>query len=1323
MMKTLRRLASILCLMHAMVPAFSESEHEPDYLFRSFGVDEGLSQNTVYSILQTDEGFMWFGTREGLNMYDGSVFKTIPVRDAFPSNYSVNSICQGPDGTIWVGTMGGLCRYDQSMEELVRVHVPGLDEDCGIPSLVKAPSGDIWAPLGSKGILHIGMDGTMSVVSRSGRSGLSYIPEAICFSPDGTGYLIQEGGQVLSSADGFESVSDVLRQQDRLWGPGNRARAVICSATGRLYTVTKTTLYCIKLSDASICTYLIPIPHALALDSEGNLLVGTDEGIRMFDPELRFLKSIRADISVEDGLRDDAIYSLYCDDKGGIWGGTYFCGAFYMTSNNAAVRNYAPSSKDSILGQRVREIHMDGDGTVWIGTEDKGLLHFFPAEDRFEHVDVSDETANIQGILVDDDGIWVGTHSTTVPLIFIDRKTGRRKPYPEAGNDVLSLLKTRGGVVTAATQSGVMYYNPDLDKFVPDQVMNVPAMSLTEDQSGNVWASTNGGLYLKMFGHDDWRHIEHDPSDPESLPSDMVLHVYQDRNSRIWVATRNGGVAQYDPASRRFTRLLDNGVLPYNTVYRIVEDFDGLLWLTTSHGIVHFDPRTNAYTTYSSQDGLLSGQFNYNSLCMDDNGRLYAGTVIGLVSFDPYLITRTAQSSPVVLTSLRSVAARTGRDVIYHSGELADMDNVTLHHRDNTFDIGVAVINYQFPHKNRFLYQMEGYDPTWHIARNGILRFANLRPGHYSFHVKGINADDSFNGQFRDLDITVKPPLLLSWWAFIIYLAIVALASIAAYKYVSYRTRTRLEAAEREMDFQKQKEVYAAKFEFFTNIAHEIKTPLSLISGPAESLRSRIPQDDREAVEDIECVLRNSNRLSVLVGQLLDFRRVEAGGFEFSPAETDVSQLLRGVFSSFEKGRYDRRFSLEVQGPDVICAVDKELMTKLFTNLMSNAVKYSKSYVDVVMSSDANSFTVSVTNDGDVVPLQNRESVFTPFVRYNSGDRQVSGTGIGLPLSRSLAAMHAGTLEMDDDETVNRFVLDIPIVHTEAPAESHEEEIEALPVEAEESEETGRRTILVVDDNQEIRRFVARQLDDTYNIIRARDGLNALEKLQSRQIDLVISDVMMPEMDGMELCDRVKSDLVLSHIPVILLTAKDDIGSKIEGLGHGAEAYIEKPFSMDLLRATIKGIFDNRSRVRHHFAESVTGENTVPITFGMSKVDKELVERIDRYIAANLGNPDLSVEDLAAEVCMSSSNLFRKMKGLLDMTPNEYIQGQRLRKAAEMLSLDSCTVADVSEATGFSTHSYFSSCFKKHFGKTPKEYQRDCHSTPPVGFFKKSENF
>ncbi|MDR0893655.1 MAG: response regulator [Mediterranea sp.] len=1310
-------------LLLILLFGISSRAAERQYAFRTLDSNSGLSQNSVNAILQDRQGFMWFGTKDGLDRYDGLRFHHFLKENGTLGNNYITALHEDRQGVIWIGTDDGLYLYSPLTETARRFDLlsdRGTQIENTINTLTGDRDGGVWIGVQGQGIFYYNPKSKQLVHRATGRGGeLKYNGlERLCFDADNVCWIDPHDGQLYSSRDNLATLTPFFTDKEHPAWNGAYSNELLAGPYNCLYQATIDGLQEINLTHHTVRTLLSTDEQGDAIYIReltlcGNeLWAGTEQGIYIYHlgtGQVTHLRSIGGD---PYSLSDNAIYTIYKDREEGVWIGSYFGGVNYCPAEYTYFNKIYPRTDDAEMGKRVREFCPAPDGTLWIGTEDKGLVHYNPTDGQLQAFRSPDIFHNVHGLCMDGRYLWVGNFSRGIHRV--DLTTRQVKNY--GGTNIFSFCRTNAGELWAGTTNGLLHYDRKADTF-----RSVPEMGGTfiyhikEDHQGNLWLATYvSGLYRLNVRSGQWDHFTYAATDSTSLSSNKVLSTFEDSHGHLWFTTQGGGFCRFNPTTRTFTRYDSQTVgLPTNVIYRIEEDKQGRFWISTDKGLLHFYPQTRTFKLYTVANGLLSNQFNYQSSYCDKQGQMYFGGINGFVSFNPGDFTENNCLPPVALTDFmlfnKPVAVGEPSSPLHESITLAR--DLTLRHTQNSFSLRMAALSYQSPETNTVKYRLDGYDREWYTAGQSPVSYSNLPYGTYRLQVKAANSDGVWNPDVRTLRIRVLPPFYLTTWAYLIYFLLAAGTLLCAFLVWRQRVTARHRRAMERFEQKKEREMYSSKIEFFTNVAHEIRTPLTLIKGPLESVLSEneLSHDVRLELETMD---QNAERLLNLVNQLLDFRKVENKGFRLHPVECELNTLIRSTAHRFTALAKRKGISLSVDLPEgeTTAWLDREAMTKIISNLLNNALKYGATYARLSLKADAEKqlATVEVANDGAVIPPDLRESIFRPFVRLDSDKENASGTGIGLPLARSLAELHHGSLQMTDSTEENRFVLTIPIVR-----QPQEEVVEAKSNEAEAPDtsvpdaaladiaQDTRPTLLVVEDDPEMRAFVTRRLASRYRILTAADGLEAMELLkQEEDVRLVVSDVMMPRMDGLELCHLLKSDVTYSHIPVILLTAKTTLEEKIEGLEQGADAYIEKPFSVEYLQVNVANLLLNRERLRRRFLESpfVRLES-----MAQTKADQAFMQQLNDYISAHI-DEDLSVDDLAASMHMSRSSFYRKLKGALGMNPNDYLRIERLKHAARLLKEGNRTVSEIAVMVGFNSASYFSSCFKKQFGVGPKEF-------------------
>ncbi|MDR0413869.1 MAG: response regulator [Prevotellaceae bacterium] len=1297
---------------------------EASYYFRHFSVEDGLPQNTVSCILQDRQGFMWFGTKDGLSRYDGYTFRNFSYDKEDESsigNNFIRCIFQTENDDMWIGTDMGVYIYHPATETFTRFDMrtqDGIIIEREVNNITPDKEGNIWFTVDWQGVFCYRPQQNELIfytVNTTVNDAWS-----ICIDRKNNVWIATHGGGLSCynrSHDRFEAVplageNEIGNDTYCLFQDSDN-NLLIGTANGGVKKLNMQTMQITPLPEDGSYSHLFV--RDITYISDNELCIATESGIYIYHTQKHTIRNFCHDYFDSYSLSDNAVYSLYKDREGGLWIGTYFGGVNYYPPQYAPFERFYPQSKpNAIGGKRIREFQQDCYGDFWIGTEDGGLNYYNPTTRTFRNFMPDGKPGsiayhNIHGLLADGDKLWVGTFTHGLDVIDVKTQQVVRRyrktddPNSLCDNSVFAIYKDNAGNLWFGTIYGLALYNPQQDNFTKiAYTSNTFIYDIFQSHDGMLWvASFNQGLFRYNPRNGEWKVFRHDPEDEKSLTHDKITAFCEDSRKNLWIASEGGGFCRYNPKDETFTSYTTKNGLPNDVVYKILEDGRGTLWFTTNKGLSSFDPGSGAIKTYTRSDGLLGNQFNYKSGIKTSDGKLFFGCLNGFISFDPQAFTETDYIPPVVITDFRLLNTVEPLPVtVDTSGE------IHLKYNQSSFSIDFAALSYTAPEKNRYAYRLDGFEKEWtQLTGVNSVTYSNIPPGEYVFRLKGSNSNGKWNETPAIRKIYVHPPFYKTSWAYTIYAIFLCsgmvLLVVAYSRWQKRRNKRRLELFENEKD----KELYNAKISFFTNIAHEIRTPLTLIKGPVEHILTHEMGKD-EVTENLRIIEKNTNRLLDLSNQLLDFRKMEAKGFQLNYMRSDVKQLINDVYVRFVPTARQKNLAFDlILPPDNFLAdVDREAFTKIISNLFTNAVKYAQTRIMLTLESIGDGLLcVKVSNDGHLIPEDMKEKIFEPFFRIGdeSGNSFKSGAGLGLPLARSLADLHKGKLYLDTlPGQLNIFTLLLPMAQDAAitvQEENVDTEAEAMP--DEEPTHKTRPTVLIVEDDREMRRFLYDRLKPIYNVIKASNGKNALECLQKKNADLIVTDVMMPEMDGLQLCAEIKSNVDTSHIPVVMLTAKADVKSRIEGLDAGADAYVEKPFSIDHLLSQMSNILANRSKVRQAFINSPT-QNAGSIA--LTKADEVFLEKATQIITKNLSVVNFSVDTLADELHMSRSSLHRKIKGLSDLTPNDFIQLVRLKKAAKLLSEGSYRINEICFLVGFGSSSYFSRRFKRQFGVSPR---------------------
>lgn len=784
----------------------------------------------------------------------------------------------------------------------------------------------------------------------------------------------------------------------------------------------------------------------------------------------------------------------------------------------------------------------------------------------------------------------------------------------------------------------------------------------------------------------------------------------EDSRGNVWVSTDRGGISRYNKKEDNFTSFGIEEGLPDDVAYNILEDNNGNLWFGTNKGLVKFNPDTRAVRVFTVKDGLPNNQFNYNSAIKANDGLFYFGSIGGIIAFNPDKEDNQTMQSSLYFTQLRIL----NEEVTVDTKNSPLKENImftrrlTLPYDMATFSLRVVSPSFGVTSGSMYSYKLEPVNSEWISMSGNQISFANLPPGTYNLCVK---VDTHGQTITKSLEIVITPPWYSSKWAYLAYIILIV-AGVMLW-FVLYRNHKEKQLRERQHLFavNKEKELYQNKVNFFTEVAHEIRTPLTLIDAPLEAIEE-IGINNSRVQHYLKVTRQNTKRLLNLTGQLLDFQKIDSNRLTFKYENVDISALVNETIDRFEPAMTlkDKELIRNVADEPVIVSTDREAVIKILSNLLNNALKYARRRVKVSLTTDDSNFIIKVTSDGDKISDSEKKLIFKRFYQIDKSNSGENGVGIGLPLSLSLASLLGGSLELaDDGSDGNTFVAILP-QNKEGIKHNNKLTVDTSDYLLEEEtnqakENTGGYTVLIVEDNDNMREFLAEQANMSFTIETARNGKEALEKLAGSHIDLIVSDVMMPEMDGFSLCKAVKADINLSHIPIVFITAKNDLESKIKGLQLGAEAYIEKPFSVKFFRQLIRSLLDNRRRERESFSKKPFFNMDNMHT---TKADEEFMNKVIKIIEDNVGEDNFNVECMADILCMSHSSLLRKIKSVFNMSPVELIRLIKLKKAAELIQEGKHLIGDICYMVGISSPSYFSKLFFKQFGISPKDFEKQC---------------
>jgi ligand-binding sensor domain-containing protein/signal transduction histidine kinase/DNA-binding response OmpR family regulator len=1298
------------------------------YYFKHYQVESGLSNNSVECSIQDGDGFLWIGTINGLNRFDGYTFKTFYNDPGDSTSIGSNFIrCLYTDshGIIWVGTNKGVYTFNKISEKFRPI--PSLPKG-NTTQIISDVKGRFWFVINSSVYSYHPETGAAKLYPMDGRGPVA---NSMAMTPDQMLWVCTSNGCIkkfMPESDSFYTYSIYKGGAD----PLSSSIEKICPVNDSSFLV-GTKDEGVKVFDTKSMEYrdIITVNQegsgiyvrTFIRRNENEYWIGTETGIYIYNSRNGTVTHLQREYDNPYSISDNVIHAFCQDREGGLWVGTYLGGLNYLPEKYVFFEKLFPRLQSpSLSGNAVHEICKDRFGNFWIGTEDGGVDRVNMQNKTFTSFTPSPSKGsisyhNIHGLLATGNELWIGTFEHGLDVLNI--LTGRVIRHYNAGpgehqlksNFIITIFQTRAQELLIGTAMGLFKYNVSTNDFSPVPGLGSRIQALLEDDQGILWSCTEGeGIYYynpQTRLHGSFRY---DPNDENSLIDNHVNGIFQDSRNNLWIAT-GSGLCKYEKNSGKFTRYTTKDGLPGNLIFRMVEDSKNNLWISTAKGLVCFNPDTKSIKTYKQSNGLLSDQFNYNSSYKDTDGMIYFGSVKGLIGFNPERFLKNTSIPPVYVTGIQinNKEFRVGDGHSPLKESITYTKAIELPFDQSTISIDFAVLSYTVPEMNEYAYKLERLDKDWtYLKTNRKAYFTKLPPGKYVFKVKGANSSGIWNEKEAAIEIDILPPYWASPWAYALYALVIISLAYFIIRYYALRASERNMRKIELLAMEKEREIYHAKIEFFTNVAHEIRTPLTLIKLPLDKLMQG--QNQHPAIiENLRTMDRNTNRLIDLTNQLLDFRKTETDKFSLNFVKTDVSDLLREIFANFQPAAEEKNISFRLELPRIPLQafVDPEALRKILNNLVNNAIKYAGAKVFVRLlpfNSEDTVFSIEIRNDGFMIPYDQKEKIFQPFYRLKETEKQ-PGTGIGLPLARSLAELHKGVLDLKKPENdLNVFLLVLPI-HQDQEFVLQNDEAEGVMLNESPSAENGadpsKAVILFVEDNKEILDFVCREFQCEYVVRKALNGMQALEVLRDENVQLIISDIMMPVMDGLDLCKALRADLAYNHIPIILLTAKNTLHAKIEGLEVGADAYIEKPFALEYLKAQVSNLLSNRAKIKQYFASSPLVHIK---SIGYSKADKHFLEQLDSFIQQNLTNMDIDVDNLAKLMNMSRATFYRKIKGLSNLTPHELINLSRLQKAAQLLADGDYKVYEVAGMVGYSLASNFARDFHKQFGMTPSEY-------------------
>jgi signal transduction histidine kinase/ligand-binding sensor domain-containing protein/CheY-like chemotaxis protein/AraC-like DNA-binding protein len=1345
--------------------------------FRHLTIADGLSQNAVSAIVQDRRGFMWFGTKDGLNRYDGYefvVFRHDPFDSTSISDSEITALFEDSRGRLWVGTRGGgLNRFDRTHERFDRVKGgPARD----ITALAEDSSGAIWVGSAGEGLFRL----TTNARGEIAADRFAHSPTDVgSVSNDRVRAVLVDRRGILwvgtdagldrrgpSSSGGVTFTHFTIRSSAPFALADTSVTALHEDAHGRLWIGSLPGVSAFDSARASIRhyyhkyrTYRYGWGMAVSLveDRSGAIWVSTRSELMRLDPSTGTFTYFRHDPQNPESINSDLPTQVYRDRSDVIWVATngYGLNVHDPKANRFQTFRRPEAWPSRLSGFSVYTIFEDRAKNLWI---DAGLLYRWNrATGELRSFETSSNRPNDFGntgvwqMLEDPAGsLWAATYQG---LYHYEIATGRSRQYRYDPADsaglpeqvVYDVFRDRGGVIWAVTENYlVRLTDPARGRFERWQYKERHTSgqwvfpSTIQDAQGALWLGSDQGLVRFDPRTATFQHYRHDPREPASLSHDAVRAILPDprRPDRVlWIATAGGGLNRLAVDSGTFTHYTERDGLPNNVVYAILPDSIGTLWLSTNKGLSRFDPTTRRFRNYDANDGLQSNEFNSGAAFRSRSGELFFGGIYGFNYFRPEDIHDNPNAPQVVVTGFRrGNHYETVRDTgSVLSTTISEADSLRLSYRDAVLTFEFAALEYSAPAKNRYAYRLVGFNDSW--FESGSVRaatYTNLPPGQYWFQVKASNNDGVWNERGVSLAIVIRPPWWDTWWAYTVYAALALAALYGARRYEMNRLRLENRLEIQHLEAEQLRELDRARSRLFANVSHEFRTPLTLTMGPLDDLRAGLHGHLSPAIaEQVDLARRNAGRVLGLINEILDLARAESGRETLHARRVDLGAFVTSVARTFVPLAERKAIAYDVHcTPEVgIVYADPDHLDRALTNLLSNAFKFTPDggAVRVTVVADDSSARIVVRDSGPGIPASDLHLIFDRFHRAKTAGTQ-PGTGIGLALAKELVALHGGSIAVESEEgfgstftlTLRKGsahlapeqIVDDGVAVMQTPRTGEQVALASVPLNAPVVPNGDAAlgvvaddvtTVLVVDDNAEVRAYVRQHLAPRYRVLEAVSGEEGLELARRFLPDLVLSDVMMPGMDGYALCRALRADRDTDFIPVILLTARAEAEDRLTGLAEHADDYLTKPFDVRELLARIGNIIAMRRRLRERFAG--VGLTIHPAPAGASAADRVFLDQIRVVIEANIGDENFSVERLAGEVAQSRGNLHRKLRDLIGESPSDLIRRMRLERAAELLEAGAGSVGEIAYAVGFKSVAHFSNAFHEQTGVRPSAWR------------------
>ncbi len=1349
----IRRMFFIGVLMLNLVNLTAQPHHQFLY-FDHLTNNEGLSSNHITCIYEDDEGFIWFGTDDGLNLYNGEeviVFRNDPDDSTSLHYNTIRSIISDPvTGNLWIGTQHGMSYFDKSTYRFTRKFKDQPNAiDNNVFTLAFDDDNRLW--MGT----YIGL---FCYDQKSGRleqiRNLPGEPESLI--SDRVSHLLfdPDFGVIISTNEGVDLLDPDNKTIKHLFrdNPIKDVNSVFKDSGGTYWISTEHMgLFQADLKTEKLLNFTDQFEsmeysdriHTVLEDHAQNFyFLARDKGLYIYNDKDEVLSLIQPDIYDQQGLNSKGIISGIFGSNNIIWLGTYNKGVNYINHNRNPFHHYKVNYRsDGLLSNDIKSFFQDDEGEIWVGTkEGGGLSKFNPETGTFINYKRQEGLPSISSDYVfainqlNEHTLMIGTFGEGIDLFdkrtetFINIKISVDGEINPEHNRIYSIFEDHSGEIWVASLRQIFRFNKNDFTFTPMEGNWAVKCFVQDKNSDDFWmCSKFSGLVKFSDGGFDVINVENTNG---KLSSNNITALRFDVQGHMWIGT-DEGLNRLNVNDQTIQSWTESDGLPGNKVSALEIDDNGRIWISTSNGLSRFDPATGNFRNYYMEDGLQGNQFeNYVSLKTDDGKLLFGGTN-GFNIFNPDHIIDQHVSQPIHFVDFKiaNKSVSLGEKESPLREHINRTSHIDLKYNQADFTFEFVGLNYNSTNRKNYRYKLTGYDEDWiEAGSKSVATYTNINPGDYVFQVEVMNDHETGNPESRSVQLSIAPPPWKSNWAYALYIVFIGTLVLSMYYFIVKRIEQERLLEQERREHERSEQINQMKLRFFTNISHEFRTPLTLIAAPLDKLIRETKLDNRQRKDLFKGMNKNVIRLLRLIRQLMDFTKIENQQYNLKIRQDDLALFIQEIVNGFEDYAKEKSIHIDYQvradRQGKLQWFDQDVIDSVVFNLLSNAIKFShsRSTIEVLLELN-NKAIIKVIDHGVGIKQEKIHKIFERFYTDNHDFGEYNGTGIGLAFSQSLIKLHGGEISVKSDpgiETV--FTVTVPVSKEAFPEDSLREfdgfhyaiksSSEKTDIDQQEAEEntekvkTKKTKVLLVEDNIELRKFLKTHLDD-YQILEAGDGLEALDIINESMPDLIISDIMMPRMDGVSLCKTVKSGFITSHIPVILLTARTAVEHKIEGMENGADAYVEKPFDLHFIDAQIQNLLKQRNLLRKRFANNF---DTQPSEVAVNKSDKIFFERVEKTVLENISDYQFSVEDLGNSLGMSRCQLFRKFKAITDNTPSDYIRAERIKLAKKLLIEGEFNVNEVSLRAGFNSNSHFISTFKKFTGYTPKEFSKKATS-------------